>query len=145
MGQRARTKGGRERVRYGRDIYNAAARALALNPTHDGAHHVLGAWHAEVRRLSGVTRFVAQTFMGGGYMDRASWDSAIVHLEAAVRGRPNYLFHHLELAEIYVDANRPGDAIAQLELIPSLPDTDVLDARYREEAAALLERLRRGS
>lgn len=143
MGQRARTKGGRERVRYGREIYNAAARALSLNPDHDGAHHVLGAWHAEVRRLSGVTRFIAQTFMGGGYMDRASWDSSVVHLETAVRGRPGYLFHRLELAEVYVDVDRPADAIAQLEMIPGLADTDVLDLQYRAEAAALLARVRR--
>lgn len=143
LGQQSRTKGGQERIRYGRDIYDAAARALALNPSHDGAHHVLGAWHAEVRRLSGFTRFLARTLLGGGYMGRANWDSAVVHLEHAVAGRPDYLFHHLELAEIYVDAGRPADAITPLEMIPSLPDHDVLDPEYRARAAALLERLRR--
>lgn len=143
MGQRARTKGGRERVRYGREIYSAAARAVSLDPDHDGAHHVLGAWHAEVRRLSGITRFLARTFMGGGYMNRANWDSSVVHLETAVRGRPGYLFHRLELAEVYVEVGRPTDAIAQLEMIPTLVDTDVLDPQYRADAAALLERLRR--
>jgi tetratricopeptide (TPR) repeat protein len=143
MGQRARTKGGRERVRSGREIYQAAARALAREPDHDGAHHVLGAWHAEVRRLSGFTRFFARTFLGGGYLDRASWDSAVTHLEIAVRGRPDYLFHRLELAEIYVEVDRPTEAIAQLEMIPTLPDRDVLDPHHRAVAAALLERLRR--
>lgn len=142
MGQRARTKGGRDRVRDGKAIYDAAARALELDSTQDGAHHVLGAWNAEVLRLSGVTRFFAKTFMGGGYMDRANWDSAAAEMQQAIRYRPNYIFHHLELARIYQDMHRPADAIAQLEMIPSLPTTDVLDAQYREEAAALLEELR---
>lgn len=142
LGQLSRTKGGQERIRYGKDIYDAAARALTLDPDHDGAHHVLGAWHAEVRRLSGFTRFIARTLLGGGYMGRAQWDSAVVHLEQAVAGRPEYVFHHLELAEIYVDADRPTDAIGPLERIPTLPDRDVLDPLYRARAAALLARLR---
>lgn len=142
MGQRSRTKGGRERVRYGREIYNAAARSLALDSLQDGAHHILGAWHAEVRRLSGITRFVAQTFLGGGYMDRASWDSAVVHLEAAVRLRPDYIFHRLELAEIYLEVDRPADARAELERIPTLPSHDVLDGQHRRRAAELLAELR---
>ena len=142
LGRLSRTKGGRDRVRYGKEIYDAAARALELDPDHDGAHHVIGAWHAEVRRLSGVARFFARTFMGGGYMGIANWDSAVAHLERAVELRSEHIYHRLELARIYFDRERYAEATQQLERIPALPVGDVLDPKYKEEAAELLEELR---
>lgn len=142
LGQQSRTKSGQDRVQYARRIYDECARALALDPDHAGAHHIIGAWHAEVRRLSGVTRFIAKTFLGAGFMGRASWDSAAVHLERAAELDPTYVFHRLELAEIYVDVERFADARAQLETIPALPERDVLDPLHREAAARLLEELR---
>jgi hypothetical protein len=142
LGELSRTRSGKERVKFAKMIYDEAARALALNPDHDGAQHVLGAWHAEVKRLSGVTRFFAKMLFGAGFMDRASWDSATVHLERAVAVKPDYIHHHLELAEVYVDLKRYADARPQLAVIPTLRDQDVLDGDHRAEAAALLQKIR---
>ncbi len=144
LGRLSRTKGGRDRVRYGRLIYDEAALALALPGRHDGAEHILGAWHAEVERLSSLSRFFARTFFGAGFLSRASWDSAVVHLEAAVALRPTYIYHRLELARVYVDLGRYGDAEAQLAAVAPLPPTsDVLDQKYKREAADLLAEVRR--
>lgn len=142
LGRVSRTRGGRERVRFGRIIYDASARALALRPDHDGAHHVLGAWHAEVKRLPGVTRFWARVLFGAGFLGRAGWDSATTHLERAVELDPQHVYHRLELAEIYVDLQRYADATAQLEAIATLPDGDVMDPRYRRKAAELLDEIK---
>lgn len=142
LGQLSRTRSGNERVRFARIIYDEAARALALDSAHDGAHHVIGAWHAEVKRLSGLTRFFAKTLLGAGFMDRAAWDSAAAHLERAVELNPGYIHHRLELAEIYADMKRWAEARAQLGAIPELPSHDVLDDDHRATAAALLEELR---
>jgi len=141
LGELSRTRGGKERVRFARIIYDEAARATALDSLHDGAEHVLGAWHAEVMRLSGIQRFFAKTLFGAGFMDRAAWDSAVVHLERAVAIKPEYLFHRLELARVYADLERWADANAQLDVIPGLAPTDVLDREHRAEAAALRERV----
>jgi hypothetical protein len=141
LGEMSRTRGGKERVRFARIIYDEAARATALDSLHDGAEHILGAWHAEIERLSGVQRFFAKTLFGAGFMDRASWDSAVVHLERAVALKPDYLFHRLELAEVYADLERWADANAELEVIPGLAPTDVLDRDHRAAAAALHERV----
>jgi tetratricopeptide (TPR) repeat protein len=139
LGRLSRTKGGKDRVRFGRQIYDAAALALRLDSLHDGAHHVMGAWHAEVKRLSGITKFFAKTFLGGGFLSRASWDSAVVHLERAVQIRPDYIYHRLELAEVYLDLEDYARARDQLQRLLELPTTDVMDSRHKETAARLLE------
>lgn len=143
LAQQSRTRGGRERVEFAREIYDAAAKALELDPNHAGAEHILGAWHAEVRRLSGFTRFFAKTLLGAGFLGRGSWDSAVVHLERAVALDPSYIFHRLELAQIYADVNRTEDALAQLDAIaPLAPTGDVLDPQHKIDAARLREELR---
>lgn len=141
IGRLSRTKSGKERVRYGQEIYDEAARAIELNPDHDGALHVIGAWHAEVKRLSGITRFFAKTFMGGGFMDKASRDSAVVHLTRAADIRPDYLFHHLELAEVLIDLERYGEARERLQMVLDMPVADVSDPVHKETAAGLLEEI----
>ncbi len=142
LGRLSRTRGGRERVEFGREIYAAAATTLDLDSTHDGAHHVLGAWHAEVMRLGGLMRFFAENLLGGDYMDRASWDSSVAHLKRSVRLRPEYLFHRLELARVYVDLERYEDARAQLDTMLALaPTSDAMDPRYQEQAQRLLDEI----
>jgi tetratricopeptide (TPR) repeat protein len=139
LGRLSRTRGGKERVRFAEVIYDAASKAVELDPSHDGAHHVLGAWHAEVKRLSGLTRFFAKTFFGAGFFDRASWEASVRHLERSVELRPDYLYHRLELAEVYLDLERPDDARAQLEALVNLPPTsDVMDPSYQATATVLL-------
>jgi len=142
LGRLSRTMGGRDRLRYGRIIRDQASLALVLDPNHDGAHHVLGAWNAEVKRLSGPTRFFAKTLFGGGFLASASWDSAVIHLNRAVTLNPGYIYHLLELAEVYRDIGQPAEAIKQLEVIQTLPDSDVLDPQHRKRAAELLKELR---
>ena len=142
LGRLSRTKGSKERVRFARVIFDEASRAVAIDSGHDGAHHVLGAWHAEVRRLSGIQRLFAKTLFGGGFMSRASWDWAVWHLHNAVHYNPNYVYHRLELAEVLVDVGKYAEAREQLEAIPPLPLRDVLDPQYKREAVELLERIR---
>src|SRR6185295_2799965 len=76
LGRLSRTKGSKERVRYAKIIYDEATRAVQIDSNYDNAHHVLGAWNAEVKRLSGLQRFFAKALFGGGFMDKANWDDA---------------------------------------------------------------------
>jgi tetratricopeptide (TPR) repeat protein len=143
LGRLSRTKGGNERVRYAQQIYETAGKAVELDPAHDGAYHVLGAWHAEIERLSGLTKFFAKALFGADFMGRASWDSAVVNLEHSVELRPEYLYHRLELAEVYIDLERYAEALEQLEVVLGLPPTsDVEDPEYQRRAAELIEEVR---
>lgn len=142
LGRLSRTKGSKERVRYAKIIFDEATRAVEINPEHDNAHHVLGAWHAEVKRLSGIQRFFAKALFGGGFMSRANWDDAVRHLERAVAIAPQHIYHRLELAEVYADVGENSKAREQLTIIATLPLADVLDAEYKDEAANLLAHIK---
>lgn len=141
LGRVALSQGRKSRLDHAAEIYDAATRALAIDPDHDGAHHVLGLWHAEAMRISGFSRFMARNILGGKVLGKAKWDSAVVHLERAVALDPARIYHHLDLARVYVDRKRYAEARAQLAAIDSLPDRVPLDPRYRREAAALRERI----
>lgn len=139
LGRLSRTKGSKERVRFAKIIFDEATKAVTINPNHDNAHHVLGAWHAEVKRLSGIQRFFAKALFGGGFMSVANWDDAVKHLERAIALNPQHIYHRLELAEVYTDLGRYSKAREQLQVVATLANVDVLDAQYKEDAAALLE------
>ena len=143
LGRLSRTRGGKERVRFAKIIYDEAARTVQLDPRHDGAYHILGIWHAEVKRLSGFTRFFAKTLFGAGFMDRATWDSAVTNMERAVALNPPHVYHRLELAGVYLDVNQPAKATEQLQAIAGLPVGDPLDPHYKRIAIEALADLQR--
>jgi len=141
LGESALTKSIREQVNHALEIRTEGLRALELDPAHDGAMHVLGRWHAEIKRHAGIELFFAKRFLGGKVFDEASWPEAVRLLEAAVAWRPSFIFHRFDLALVYVDLKRYSDARAQLAVIPTLPTQDVLDPLYRIQAAQLRARI----
>jgi tetratricopeptide (TPR) repeat protein len=143
-GRVALTKGARERVRYAGVVRESALRAIELNPRHAGAMHVMGRWNAEIQRLPGVTKFFAKTFLGAAIFNQANWDNAFTYYGQAIELEPDNVYHHLDLAEALVDAHREAEAIPHLEQVAQLdPGCDPMDVTYKQQAAALLERLRR--
>jgi len=143
LGRESLTKGNKERIRNAAEIRREALRALALNPRHDGAYHILGRWNAEIMRISGFSRFFAKKFLGAGVFKQASWEQAIYNMEKAVQLDSTRIYHHLELAEIYADRKRFADARGQLRWVDSLPSREVQDSAYKQEGAALARRLAR--
>jgi len=141
LGRTSLTKSNKERVKYAKEIRAEVLRALELNPQHDRAEHILGRWHAEIRRLSGFTRFFAKTFLGAGIFNEASWQQAIEHLNRAVELSPQTIYHHLDLAEIYIDVGQYSNAREHLDEVGRLPDFDYMDPRYKDRALELLKKI----
>jgi tetratricopeptide (TPR) repeat protein len=139
LGRLSRTRGGKERVRFAKTIYDEAMAAVELDSTNDPAFHVLGAWNAEIKRLSGMTRFFAKTLFGADFMDKANWSDAQRYLLRAVALRPYNVYHHLELAQVYVDVKKFDAAKEQLTMLHDLPIGDVLDHKYKTDAEKLLD------
>ena len=142
IGRLSRTRSGKERVRFAMTIYNEAMTAVDLDSTNDPAYHVLGAWHAEIKRLSGLQRFFAKSLFGADFMNKANWDDARKYMLRAVALNPQNIYHHLELAQIYVDLKKYDRAREQLTLIHDLPIKDVLDPKYKHDAETLLNDIR---
>ncbi len=139
LGRLARTKGGKERVRFAKLIYDEGMKAIELDSTHDGAYHLIGAWHMEVMLLSGFQRFFAKTLFGGGFLDKGNWADAERYLARAVALKPQNIFHRLELGEVYFDVGKVSKAREQFTLIATLPIGDVLDPKYQKEAKQILD------
>ena len=144
VGRVALTKGPRERVRSARLVRDEALRAVALDSLHDGALHVLGRWNAEIMRLPGLTKFFAKTFLGAGIFNEASWSNAVSYFTEAIRINPTNIYHHLDLAEAFVYADRQEEAKPHLEEVAQLPlGCDAGDPVFKQEAAALLQKISR--
>ncbi|HEU4589160.1 MAG TPA: tetratricopeptide repeat protein [Gemmatimonadales bacterium] len=141
LGRSALSKPTDQKLKLAGEVRAAALRAIELNPSHDGAYHVLGRWNAEIMRLSGVNRFLAKNLMGGQVLSQASWEGATSNLERAVALDPSRITHHLDLAQVYIDRKRWDDARAQLNAVDSLPVRDFLDPQYKQTATALLKKI----
>ena len=115
--------------------------ALQADPQHPGALHALGMWHAELMRVSGVSRRFAKWFLGADLLESANWDEAQLLLENAVRLDPERIIHRLELAGIYADRGDKGSARAIYMWIASAPLVDPNDDLYKRQAADRLARL----
>jgi tetratricopeptide (TPR) repeat protein len=97
----------RTRVEYARLTHDYATRALALDPTYDYAHHVLGRWHVEVASLPAPQRWVARVIYGG--LPPASLADGIRHLREAVELAPAVPAHHAALGfALQADDQRPA-------------------------------------
>lgn len=142
-GRRTLTEGLRTRATLANGIREASSRALALDSTRAGAHHVLGMWHAEIRRLNALERLGAGAF-GGDDFDQASWERAVHHLEEAARLAPDEPVHGVELAKVYLDLDRTAEAAAELRRVTALETREPGDALLRAEAEELLARVQRG-
>lgn len=140
LGRAALTKGNREKIRDAKVVRTAALRAIELDSLHDGAWHLWGRWHAEIMRLSGIQRFIAKRF-GAGIFNQASWSDAVRNLERAVALRPDWIYHRLDLAEIYAEQKRYADARVHLEIIGTLAPSDPMDPEYQRAARELLARI----
>lgn len=141
VGAGSLTLGQDARIRRAGIVRREAMRAVALNPKHDGAYHIMGRWNAEIMRISGISRFFARNFLGASVFKQASWKNAITYMEKAVALDPGRIQHHLELARIYADRKRGPDAEAQLHLVESLPAREVTDSVLKRQGAELRRKL----
>jgi tetratricopeptide (TPR) repeat protein len=141
LGRRALSLGKRDQVKYAGEVRAQALEALKIDPKAPGALHVMGMWNYNVMRLSGMTRFMAKTFLGGKVFDSASWDDAQRYMEQSVANEPNRLVHHLDLARVYAARGDRDRARAEYEATIRATPTEYNDRHYQSEAAAELRGL----
>ncbi len=141
LGKLALFEGGKKKVRLSHAIKAEADSALALDPSEDLAHHVVGVWNREVVGLPGLLKLFANTFFGS--LPQASLDSALVHLRRAEALRPDVIPHRVELGITLAAAKRYPEAAAELQAALDLPPGWVTDGFYRAKARKALADARR--
>jgi len=102
----------------------------------------MGMWNYNVMSLSGMTRFMAKTFLGGKVFDSANWNDAQRYMEESVVVDPGRLIHHLDLARVFVARDDKTKAAEQFEIVIRGPRTEYNDRHYQSEAEAELKNLR---
>lgn len=135
LGRKALSLGKRDQVKYAGDVRTHALDALRINPKHPGALHVMGMWNYNVMQLSGITRFMAKTFLGGKVFDSANWDDAQRYMEESVAIEPNRLVHHLDLARVYKARDHKEKARAEYQATINGAPAEFNDRKYQSEAA----------
>lgn len=142
IGRKALSLGARDRVKFAGEVRKEALEALRLDSANAGALHVMGMWHANVMRLSGVSRFIAKNILGGKVFDEANWNDAAAFLEKAAAIEPDRIVHRLNLAEVYRDKGDKAKAREQFEAALRLKQVEYNDKHYQAQADRGLKALR---
>jgi tetratricopeptide (TPR) repeat protein len=140
VGRLALFAGGKTKIRLSKEVRIEAERAIALDPLHDGAHHLMGRWHYAIARLGWLLKAFAEIIYGGVPPD-ASLEAAAEHFARAIEIDDRKPVHRLEYARVLLKLGHRERARDELrrcvELTPVLWD----DAESQAEAARLLEEL----
>lgn len=137
VGQRLELSGTREKIRLGAISRHEAEAALALDPTHPGAHHVLGRLNAASMRMGRISRFVARKLLGGTALEDVSWEQAEAHFRRAAELEPDNPRHWMELGALLMDTGRREAAADAL----SRAKNAQVSGPYGEQAVARARRL----
>lgn len=135
LGMRADREGGRTKVGAASALYEELDVVLALDPDHAQARYMMGRLHAGVRRMNGITRWLATNILGGGTLKQASWEEAEQHLVFAETRAGDVPDHHLQLARLYLDTDRM--ALAEIEVLHVLALEAVSPMEQEARAEAL--------
>jgi hypothetical protein len=141
LGLRANREGGRTQVNAASDLHRELETILEADPDHARARHMMGRLHAGVRRMNGITRWIATNLLGGGELKKATWEEAERNLTFAEERVPEVSEHHLQLANLYVDTDRPELALQELEHVFQLSTTSPMELATWDEAIGLQELL----
>jgi tetratricopeptide (TPR) repeat protein len=138
VGRLALFEGGKTKIRLSQEVKAEAERAIELDPTHDGAYHVLGRWNYGVATLGWILKAFAKVIYGG-VPPGATVEKAAEMFERAIALDPSRPMHHLEYARALVKLERYAEARIHLRRCLELPRVQWDDPAHKEEAARMLK------
>ncbi len=100
LGRVALDAGAKQRIKMSKEIKKEADLAVKLDPENDLAYHVLGRWNRKISNLSWIEKGFADIFLGG-VPKNASNEEAIINFNKAIKLKPLYINHYLELGITY--------------------------------------------
>jgi tetratricopeptide (TPR) repeat protein len=143
IGRRALNAGGKLATELAQRVYDDAHRILAVDPTHGGAHNLLGKLNYEVMSLSRIERALGRLLMGNAAMSDTSWENAEEHLSEATKSWPELILFRFDLAQLYKKRGREEEATNVLNAMLQLPSIHPPDDHFKASARRLLEEIGR--
>ncbi len=141
LGRKALDAGAKERVKLAKEIRKSVEASIAIDSTNHISWHMLGRWHRKVATLSWIERNFANIFLGGAPKD-ASLETAVTCFQKAIELFPNGTNHHLQLGITYEKMKQKELAIAEYELVLTLPKTESDHEIHLKEAKERLKELK---
>ncbi len=129
----------RTKIEFSRQVKEHTEKALALDPSYDYAHHVLGRWHYEVATLGAATRFFVRLIYGG--LPPASTAEAVRRLQRAAELSPQLPAHRVELGFALIADGQRDLARETLTQALTLPKREKYDDEAWRRAREALAKL----
>ena len=141
LGRVALESGSRKKVELSKEIKDEASLTLQIDPSHDGAMHVLGRWHYEISSANWLQRTLGKIIYGG-ILPAGSYESAKEWFEKAIHITPDNPAHHLWLGKTLGKLNTFDLARQHFERCLEIPNLFWDDAQNKMQAMQELRRIR---
>lgn len=139
LGYKALEAGMGDQVAIARELMDACATAIRLNPADDAAYSIRGSFYRALGNIGWVKRQLAALLLGeipqGGHRE------AEEALRTAIRLAPDIMRHQYELGVLYIDEGRTAEAREALRRAASLEIRTAIDRPRRAKALHLLREL----
>lgn len=138
LGRMTNDVGAKRKITLSKEIKSVAETALAIEPQHPGALHILGRWNFGIATLGWFERSIAKVIYGG-VPPGASIEQARWYFERAVAADPATPLNHLWLGETLIKLDDYTGARSQLNECITLPDVFWDDAVAKSRAEKRLK------
>jgi tetratricopeptide (TPR) repeat protein len=120
-------------------IKAGAERAIALDPRHENAWHVLGRWHQVLADMGMVKHALSRLIYGK--LPTTTNEESVKCFEQAIAINPRRPRHYIELGRTYAQMGKTAEARKTLEKGLNMPDLDKDDTDLKPRGREALAKL----
>ncbi|MES2596750.1 MAG: tetratricopeptide repeat protein [Verrucomicrobiota bacterium] len=120
-------------------IKTGSERAIALDPRHENAWHVLGRWHQVLADMGMVKHALSRLIYGK--LPTTTNEEAVKCFDQAIAINPQRPRHYIELGRTYAQMGKTAEARKALEKGLKLPDLDKDDTDLKPRGREALAKL----
>jgi len=136
-GNLALFKGGKEKVKLGRDVEKYARKAIELKPDYGEPHVALGVYYREVANLNWFLKKFAKAFFGG--LPDGTNEDSLKMLMKAEQLLPHNVYVQFELGKTYKEIGNKEKMKEHFDKALKLPNTDHRDKYFKMHIKSYLE------
>ena len=139
IGKKGVLEGTKQKIINSYEVKEYGLRAIKIDPTYDGSHHLMGRWHYNIADLAWYERTIASAIYKTP--PKGSFEKAITFFKDAMEANPEDIRHYLWLAKSYYAKSRYKDAKVTLEKAKNLEIKNDSDQLLMDQVEKLYEKL----